>query len=145
MIFPSGNERNLIFMPDNFMRLPGCPLAYWLSENALRAFSGKKLEDWGRTRRGLQTGNKDRFIRYWYECDFERVEKRYLPRGSAIISRAKWFMFNNGGDYRRWYGNLDLVVDWERNGETIKKFEGSIIPSEDLYFESAICWPRLNS
>ena len=145
LIFPSGNERNLIFMPDNFMRLPGCPLAYWLSENALRAFSGKKLEDWGRTRRGLQTGNKDRFIRYWYECDFERVEKRYLPRGSAIISRAKWFMFNNGGDYRRWYGNLDLVVDWERNGETIKKFEGSIIPSEDLYFESAICWPRITS
>lgn len=70
---------------------------------------------------------------------------RYLPRDEAIESNAKWFMFNNGGDFKKWYGNLDLVVNWAGNGSEIKAFDGSIIPSEDLYFQSAVSWPRLTS
>ena len=54
-------------------------------------------------------------------------------------------MFNNGGDFKKWYGNLDLVVNWADNGKEIKEFEGSIIPSEDLYFQGAVSWPRLTS
>jgi type II restriction/modification system DNA methylase subunit YeeA len=125
--------------------IPGWPLAYWLPGQAISAFSAKKLCDVGKTRRGLQTGHKDRFIRYWYECNIMSMQRSYLSQNSAVTSKAKWFMFNNGGDFRKWYGNLDLVVNWENNGKQIKAFEGAIIPSEDLYFLPAVSWSRLTS
>lgn len=131
--------------PKDFQKIPGHPIAYWLSQHGLDAFSSKRLEEVGKTRRGLQTGAKDRFIRYWYECNKNSCELRYLKRNEAIESKAKWFMFNNGGDIRKWYGNIDLVVNWAGNGKELKEFDGSIIPSEDLYFEGAVSWPRLTS
>ncbi|WP_047248550.1 BREX-1 system adenine-specific DNA-methyltransferase PglX [Chromobacterium subtsugae] len=153
---PQSADKELIFitrMPDlvydvnqdDFKKIPGSPVAYWLSSTGVTAFSFKKLDEIGITRRGLQTGHKDRFIRHWFECNAENIELKYLPRNIAIDSKKKWFMFNNGGDSRRWYGNLDLVVNWENNGNDIKSFDGSIVPSEDLYFKNAICWPRLTS
>lgn len=129
----------------DFGKIPGSPVAYWLPSKAVNAFLSKRLDQVGKTRRGLQTGSKDRFIRYWYECDFKSSEMTYLARDEAIRSKAKWFMFNNGGDRRKWYGNLDLVVNWCDNGCEIKSFDGSIIPSEDLYFKRALCWPRITS
>ncbi|WP_208545760.1 BREX-1 system adenine-specific DNA-methyltransferase PglX [Paraburkholderia steynii] len=131
--------------PADFAKIPGSPIAYWLPQPGINAFSSGRLEEVGKTRRGLQTGAKDRFIRYWHECSRDSSEMRYLPRDEAIESNAKWFMFNNGGDFKKWYGNLDLVVNWAGNGSEIKAFDGSIIPSEDLYFQSAVSWPRLTS
>lgn len=129
----------------DFKKIPGSPIAYWLSQQGVAAFSSKRLEDVGKTRRGLQTGAKDRFIRCWHECGRNLSEMRYLKRSDAIKSNAKWYMFNNGGDFKKWYGNLDLVVNWASNGKEIKEFEGSIVPSEELYFEGAVSWPRLTS
>ncbi|MEH6387442.1 MAG: BREX-1 system adenine-specific DNA-methyltransferase PglX [Pseudomonas profundi] len=129
----------------DFMKIPGSPAAYWLPKNAVNAFTEKKLFDIGITRRGLQTGEKDRFIRYWYECCLDSTETSILSRAEAEKSQKKWFLFNNGGDFRKWYGNLDLVVNWESNGRDLKEFPGSIIPSESLYFLEGICWPRLGS
>lgn len=129
----------------DFKKIPGSPIAYWLPPNGINAFSSGRLEQVGKTRRGLQTGAKERFIRNWYECSKDSSEISYLPREDAIKSNAKWFMFNNGGDSKKWYGNIDLLVNWGGNGVEIKKFPGSIIPSEDLYFNSAVSWPRLTS
>jgi hypothetical protein len=131
--------------PTDFAKIPGSPIAYWLPPKGIDAFSSGRLDQIGKTRRGLQTGAKDRFIRYWHECSRDSSEMRYLPRAKAIESDAKWFMFNNGGDFKKWYGNLDLVVNWKKNGSEIKAFDGSIIPSEDLYFQGAVSWPRLTS
>jgi hypothetical protein len=130
---------------DDLSKVAGWPLAYWLPEQAISAFSEQVLGDVGKTRRGLQTGDKERFIRFWYECNIDSIERSYLPRERAIQSPAKWFMFNNGGDFRKWYGNLDLVVNWERNGAQLKSFARAIIPSEELYFEPAVSWSRLTS
>lgn len=93
----------------------------------------------------MQTGDKDRFIRFWYECSLNDIQLSNHDLYDFKASQKKWFMFNNGGDYRKWYGNLDLVVDWEDNGRSLKSFSGAIIPSESLYFNEAICWPRLGS
>ena len=131
--------------PADFAKIPGNPIAYWLPQQGIDAFSSERLEEIGKTRRGLQTGAKDRFIRCWHECSRDSSEMRYLPRNEAVESNAKWFMFNNGGDFKKWYGNLDLVVNWADNGKEIKEFDGSIIPSEDLYFQGAVSWPRLTS
>jgi hypothetical protein len=141
----AGLNRYSAMRQNDFDKIPGSPIAYWLPVKGVDAFSSLKLSDIGKTRRGLQTGDKERFIRNWFECDALEVEFSYLSRDEAIVSDKKWFMFNNGGDSRKWYGNLDLVVEWEGNGEKIKSFDGSIVPSESLYFEVAICWPRLSS
>lgn len=66
-----------------------------------------------------------------------------MSRCEAQSSKAKWFYFNNGGDFRKWYGNYDLVVNWESDGRALKDFDGSIIPSESLYFLPAVCWSRV--
>ncbi|MCK2097634.1 BREX-1 system adenine-specific DNA-methyltransferase PglX [Thauera aromatica] len=126
-----------------FERIPGFPISYSFSLSALKAFDGKKLADVGVTRRGLQTGDRDRFIRYWHECDVDSIELRSIGRIEASKSPKRWFLFNNGGDFRRWYGNVDLVVFWRDDGKRIKDFSGSIVPSESLYFEEAVCWSRL--
>jgi type II restriction/modification system DNA methylase subunit YeeA len=130
---------------DEFKKIPGAPVAYWVGEETFSAFDGAKLGDSGKTRRGLQTGDKHRFIRAWQECDITTVERRLLTREASLNSPARWFYFNNGGDFRKWYGNLSYVVDWARNGAALKTFSGSIIPSEDLYFAPGVCWSRLTS
>ncbi|HHW1742317.1 BREX-1 system adenine-specific DNA-methyltransferase PglX [Pseudomonas aeruginosa] len=129
--------------PGDFKVIPGNPIAYWIAKESISAFKGKKLSDIGITRRGLQTGDKDRYIRVWHECDCKRIELQRLAKDEVAESSRKWFLFNNGGDFRKWYGNLDLVVEWEANGLALKSFEGAIIPSESLYFMPGVCWPRL--
>lgn len=128
-----------------FLSISGSPISYWLTENAYDSFNIKKLSDLGKTRRGLQTGDKDRFIRFWYEVDLYKTETNRLLKEEAKNSTSRWFFFNNGGDARKWYGNLDLVVNWFDDGKDLKSFSGSIIPSEELYFKSAVSWSRLGT
>ncbi|WP_272166068.1 BREX-1 system adenine-specific DNA-methyltransferase PglX [Vibrio diabolicus] len=128
-----------------FLSISGSPISYWLTENAYDSFNIKKLSDLGKTRRGLQTGDKDRFIRFWYEVDLYKTETNRLLKEEAKSSTSRWFFFNNGGDARKWYGNLDLVVNWFDDGKDLKSFPGSIIPSEELYFKPAVSWSRLGT
>ena len=117
-------------------QIPGNPIAYWISKAGHQAFSLPPMSAEGSTRRGLQTGNKDEFIRNWFECEVENIEWRKLSKEDASNSEARWFQFNNGGNFRKWYGNLDLVVNWRNDGEDIKQSGKAIIPSESLYFKS---------
>ena len=126
-------------------QIPGNPIAYWISNAGYQAFSLPTMSEVGSTRRGLQTGNKDEFIRNWFECEAENIEWRKLSKEDASNSEAKWFQFNNGGIFRKWYGNLDLVVNWRNDGQDIKNSGKAIIPSESLYFKSAVCWARLTT
>jgi type II restriction/modification system DNA methylase subunit YeeA len=146
VVFTSRGNSNIYFVSQNKLNnIPGSPIAYWLSESAFSAFSAPKLYDIGITRRGLQTGSKDRYIRLWHECSLGAIEIDRLTKKQVTESKKKWFLFNNGGDFRKWYGNLNLIVEWEKDGLALKSFEGAIIPSESLYFEEGICWPRLGS
>ena len=119
--------------------IPGCPFAYWLTENEFAAFSYDKLFDMGVTRRGLQTGNKDKFIQYWYE---PKINELQLPKENA--GSYKWVIMNNGGNARKWYGEITNAVLWENNGKVIKSTGKAIIPSEELYFKECITWNRIS-
>ena len=123
----------------NFSKIPGSPVAYWVSENVFTAFSFKKLFDVGMTRRGLQTGDKDRFIRYWFE---PKASELQLPKES--LENYKWVIMNNGGNARKWYGEITNAVLWENNGKVIKSTGKAIIPSEELYFRECITWNRIS-
>ena len=123
----------------SFSKIPGSPVAYWVSENVFTAFSFGKLFDVGMTRRGLQTGDKDRFIRYWFE---PKASELQLPKES--LENYKWVIMNNGGNARKWYGEITNAVLWENNGKVIKSTGKAIIPSEELYFRECITWNRIS-
>lgn len=99
---------------EGFFKIPGSPVAYWVSENVLKAYSdGKPLAEIAEPKQGLKTGDNDTFLRCWYEI--------YWGKTSFVVGDdAKWFPYNKGGDYRRWYGNNDYMIDWENDGYRLK-------------------------
>jgi hypothetical protein len=129
---------------NHFNGIPGSPIAYWVETKIIETFSSAQpFGRVGKTRRGLQTGDSDRFIRRWHEVSLDNIG-RGLTKEAAEKSGCNWFLFNSGGTFRKWYGNIEDVVNWGKDGQEIKASGKAIIPSEDLYFKKAITWPKVS-
>jgi type II restriction/modification system DNA methylase subunit YeeA len=137
----------------DFKKIPGSPIAYWPSHNLRNSFNDhKSLVQVAQPKQGLATTDNNRFLRYWFECENDNI---YLgARGSeeAMRSSKKWFPCQKGGEFRKWYGNNEYVVNWNNNGEEIKKVVidryGSAskrVANEHLYFKEGITWSSLSS
>lgn len=102
---------------DNFSKIPGSPVAYWVSDKLFEIFqSSNQLGDIALPRQGLITGDNDRFLKNWYEVPTNKF--------SIFVDKSpKWFPINKGGDARKWYGNQEIVIDWENDGYEIKNFK----------------------
>ncbi|WP_138373665.1 MULTISPECIES: BREX-1 system adenine-specific DNA-methyltransferase PglX [Oscillospiraceae] len=100
----------------NYQKIPGRCIAYWLSDEAVSLFEkGILLSEYADLKQGLITGDNNRFLRFWQECDSRKI--------SVGGDRTKkWYFYHKGGEYRKWYGNINLVVNWENNGEEIINF-----------------------
>ena len=99
---------------DNFAKIPGCPVAYWATDKCIEAFvNGQILSCVAQIKQGIKTGDNDKFVRLWYEVSVLQT---------TLCEGKKWYPYNKGGDYRRWFGNNVNVVDWENDGESIKNF-----------------------
>lgn len=134
------------FNQKKFNLISGKRLGYWLTDNMISVFKkGELLSHFGVARRGLQTGNSSRFIRYWFEVDSKKTYLLNEPFSVALSEKYKWFLLNSGGSYRKWYGNIIEVVNWKNNGEDIKATGKAIIPSENKYFKSCITWNKVSS
>ncbi|CAM2948489.1 BREX-1 system adenine-specific DNA-methyltransferase PglX [Vibrio rarus] len=140
---------------DDFSRIPGNPIAYWASESTFSQFGKSSLGEIGKVRQGLLTSNNDRFLRRWTEVSISKTGLN-LDRESARLSGKKWFPINKGGDYRRWYGNLEFVVNWENDGEELHNFiiskydylngnSGLVLKRGNPYFEPAVTWTDISS
>lgn len=136
---------------DNFRKIPGSPIAYWLHDNAIKAFSGPKLGDYVRARIGLITGDNNRFLRYWYEVNMEKIGFNILSIEDSINSKKKWFPYQKGGPFRKWYGNIEYIVNWENDGYEMK-FDNSIkgrVRSHnyngDFSFKRGITWSTVTT
>ena len=127
----------------NFSKIPKARIGYWISNKMIGQFSKKPISEYADTRRGLQTGNSEKFIRKWYEVLREK-EALQLNQNTKKLP-CKWFLFNSGGTFRRWYGNIIDVVNWEESGRDIKNTGKAIIPSEDRYFDELISWNKISS
>ena len=136
---------------DNFSKIPGAPVAYWVSENMLAVFQCTKLNKIADPKVGLQTGENDRFTRLWHEVATERLCLHASSRDDAIKSNSRWFPYNKGGDFRKWYGNNDCVVNWENDGYGIRHFYDekgklrSVIRNPNTYFHESITWSKISS
>lgn len=136
-------ENRYTAQQDNFSKIPGSRIGYWLSNTLLEQFEKKPISAYADTRRGLQTGDSGRFIRKWYEVSEKKEDLQ--PSKSSRELPVKWFLFNSGGAFRRWYGNVVDVVDWEKHGCNIKSTGKAIIPSENRYFDELISWNKVSS
>lgn len=131
---------------DAFKSIPGTPIAYWASETVGKAFKdGAPLASIGDPKVGLQTGENARFVHQWWEVPQNRSRYGCVSIEESVQSGARWFPYNKGGDYRKWYGNNDCVVDWESDGIRIKEFPGSVIRNPQCYFQPAITWSKISS
>ena len=129
----------------NLKKIPGSPIAYWLSERLLATFEYPKIGDRGTTRNGMTTGDNNRFLRYWFEVNIKKTSFNAHDAKTALSSQKKWFPYNKGGECRRWYGNFDYVINWETDGKELKDFPNSILRNQTFYFKSSITWSLTNS
>ena len=137
-------------MPSNadFPKIPGCPIAYWATENARAAFAnGEPLSTVAQPRQGLATSDNDRFLRLWHEVSHQRIGLGIKSTGEAVECGRKWFPCQKGGPSRRWYGNNSWVVNWENDGRELKEFAISLygsatkrIANIQFYFREGITW-----
>ena len=136
----------------NIAIIDGTPLSYWLSENSCNVYkSCEMIKDYYVTRAGMITGDNNKFLRLWYEVDYNKFNKTSHNREEAIKSLSKWFPYSKGGEYRKWYGNCEYVVNWEKDGNymrTLKDSSGKV-PAHafnlDYIFKTNITWSSISS
>ena len=133
---------------DNFFKIPGSPVAYWVSENFTDAYQKKIISDYGFARSGLQTGNNDLFLKFWQEVDFNNIAFGMHNKKEYLDSHKKWTPQIKGGDFRKWYGNFDYIVNWQNDGADIRKCNGcrlNAMGNDDLFFRSGVTWSHTTS
>ena len=113
----------------DFEKIPGSPIAYWVSDKVREIFEkNQKLSEVTNPRKGLVTGNNEFFTKIWTEINFNKVGINILTREEGIKSNKKWFPYNKGGEFRKWYGNHEYLVNWENDGY---KMRNTTHPSGD--------------
>lgn len=140
--FPVKGNRFAQVSSDNFEKIPGAPVAYWVSEKVIRDFEEKSVGDYCQPRQGFATGENERFLRFWQEVKYCKINFN-AQNGKKNI--GKWFPCNKGGEYRKWYGNNNRVVNWENDGFEMKNYDGSVIRNPKYYFRNGITWSTLGS
>ena len=117
----------------DFLKIPGAPIAYWVTTHIFSLFSSNpSLIEKMDICQGMKTADNDRFLRFWHEINCKKINK-------------KWYPYNKGGDFRRWYGNRDYVINWENNGAEIKAFPKAVIRNERHFFDEGLTWSLISS
>ena len=136
----------------NFSKIPGSPIAYWVSDKLLSAFQdGQPLSDVASPCVGLQTADNGRFLRLWYEVCNHNIAFHCISCEDSVRMGARWFPYNKGGDFRKWYGNNDYVVNWENDGYEIRHFvddKGKVRSrpqNTQFYFKECVSWSLISS
>lgn len=143
---PYSEEGNRIYYPhvsqQNFEKIPGCPIGYWVSEKVLYAFREENLiSNKAIARSGFSTGDNSRYIRFWTEVSFNKIGLELSNNEEYRASDFKFVPFTKGGSYRKWYGNNDSIVDWT-NPESMHRPRTTYM---NLYFKPAITWNAISS
>ena len=151
--FPVKENRFAQISTDNFSKIPGSPVAYWASEAVLQDFTdGKSLGEIAKPRQGMATTNNNRFLRLWHEVNIGKIGFN-LTDIEDTVGEYKWFPYNKGGNYRKWYGNNDYVVNFQNKGQEVCDYidatsavnsKGRVINREH-YFHQCMSWSLISS
>lgn len=138
---------------NDFYNFSGVQIAFWTSSTVKRIFKEyKKLENFAEVKSGLTTSNNDLFVRLWFEVNNQNTSLSYLTRTESLSSDKKWFPYNKGGKYRKWFGNQEFVVNWQNHGFDIHKYNdvpldynGAPVRNKPYYFLEGITWTDISS
>ncbi|KYD08757.1 hypothetical protein B4135_0439 [Caldibacillus debilis] len=136
----------------NFTSIPGTPIAYWVTDQVRNIFKEcTLLREYAEPRQGLATSDNDRFLRLWHEVSLSKIGFGFKSRKEAQESKKKWFPYNKGGEYRKWYGNQEYIVNWENDGYEIRNLfdqNGKLRSrpqNTGYYFKEGITWSFVSS
>ncbi len=140
-----------------FRKIPGTPIVYWLSPILRNVFIGGNLASKYQVGSGLSTSDNERFVRYIWEVGANNIAKNVTSCKESAIRKEKWYLFQKGGEFRKWYGNLSHVVNWKNDGEEIKEWVISNpkdpdtnhwsrrIFNTEVYFKEGLTWSTISS
>lgn len=146
-------DGNHIYYPNvaqnNFEKIPGCPIGYWFKKAFLGLFDSIMIGDICEGKNGITTSDNDYFLRMWQEVSFEQI--RFDKTLGTLEDCDKWIPYNKAGGKRRWYGNLDFVINWLNKGQEIKEFRDekgkklASVRNESYYFKEQVSWSDIKS
>lgn len=150
--FPVSNNRFNQIPTTNFSKIPGSPIAYWVSKNMLGAYeAGKNIGEIAFPKTGMTTGDNNRFLRMWFEVNINNAKFDVESAKEAQCSEKKWFPYCKGGGFRRWYGYNEYLVNWFNDGYEIKNnikangLKAASVRSENMCFKPLITWSAVTS
>lgn len=150
--FPTQNERRARAAAEDFQKVPGATIAYWATDRVFDLFDkSKTVAEIAEPRQGLATADNDQFLRVWSEVSSIKTGFGLSSIHDSVQSAKKWFPYNKGGDYRKWFGNNEFVVNWESDGKEIRKFTDkygnvrSRPQNTGYYFRSGLTWTATSS
>lgn len=129
---------------DGFGAIPGSPIAYWASRPTIASFDNPLLGEIIPVKKGLDTGDNGTFLRCWHEVPFSEIGFGNKTSQSFISSCARWAPHDKGGEFRRWYGNTEWIIDWAHGGAALKASSANL-RSQQYYFHDAITWSSISS
>ncbi|AKP67175.1 hypothetical protein ABM34_06245 [Companilactobacillus ginsenosidimutans] len=130
----------------NFEKIPGMPIAYWASDELLNLYgSTETVEDVADVKKGSFTGDNSRFLRLWPEVSFSKVKFNCEDVTESIKSHKKWFPYNKGGSFRKWYGNHDYLINWFNDAAELKNFPKFGLRNPQYIFQEGLTWSSLSS
>ncbi len=148
------NQANQYFIRQNsFYKIPGAPVAYWINKKIASTFNNTLIGDLYDVKQGMTTSDNERFLRLWYEPSINNCKFDSTDSNDAIQSLKKWFPYNKGGEFRKWYGNKDYVVNYFNNGRELELFHaelnktssGGRLKNRNFYFKESITWSFIST
>lgn len=133
----------------NFEKIPGCPIGYWLSKKMQNIYENNSLENYAKPIAGICTGDNNNFLRYWHEVNYNLIGKRVLYKSYIEAlgqSTFSWYIHYKGGPFRRWYGNTDYVLHYDKTSlKNMEKLKGFRHDGKDYFFKRGITWSKISS
>lgn len=143
--FPILENRFAQVSTDNFSKIPGSPVAYWVGESFGNAFDNKTLYEFAPTKQGIATADNNSYLRLWFEVEYNNIAYDNKTHEQSLMRIEKWYPYNKGGDYRKWYGNREYCINWQCDGEQLKLFKNAVLRNQLYYFQTGNTWSDITS
>ena len=132
---------------NNFSKIPGIPIAYWVSKKVINIFNTANLLcDEATPKQGIATADNNKYLRLWYEiCNNLLFLNCNNHNEAKENSKLKWYPYNKGGDFRKWYGNNDFVINWQNDGQQLRNDKKAVLRNPNFYFKPCISWSLISS
>ena len=131
---------------EDYLKIPGHPIAYWVSKKLLTAFTnGNRLGNIADSKQGIATADNNKYLRLWYEVSVKNVKFDAKTHEEASLCSEKWYPYNKGGEFRKWYGNNDFIVNWCNDGIDLRNDRKAVLRNQPFYFKPCFSWSLVTS